>query len=406
VEFREKGFASDSRAVMLAYPSYWHRTALEGETVDYLIVGAGIAGVSTALALREARADARVMLVDPHGVAGIASGRNAGFLISSSAENYAESVRMFGRDRARALREFNIASAARLRRLARELGVADAWMEPGAWVVAGSAEEDAQLRESAVLLAEDGAPAQYHERFPFGRGFLGALHHPEDTGLHPVKLLRGLARAAGLRVEQATVDAIVANDNHRGGFRVETDQGTIAAAEVLVCVNAFLPHLVPAAAGWVRPVRGQVLLTEPIAARLLEGVCYANAGFDYFRQLPDGRVLMGGRRHLHIPQEVGYDLAPSAALQADLETFLRTHFAELADGFRVDFRWAGTMGFSATDLPIITRTADGIHLAAGFTGHGMGYGAQAGFALAELVLGRGTLDLFAPPPAPPPGADS
>lgn len=383
---------------MLPHPSYWHRTALDGEEVDFLVVGAGIAGVSAAIALREARPDARVLVCDPWGVAGAASGRNAGFLISGNAENYATAVAAFGRDRAAALRRWSIESTARLRALAARHDVRGWRHEEGSWGVAIDDDEDAQLRASAELLAEDGFAATYHAAWPHGRGFRGALHDAADGGVHPVRLLRGLAHAAGLRVEAASVLDLAAAAG--GGFAVATGAGVVRAGEVLVCVNAFLRHVLPEAAGWVRPVRGQVLVTAPLPARIMEGVAYCNHGYDYFRQLPDGRVLMGGRRHLHAEEEVGDVARPTRAVQVDLEAFLREHFAAFDDGVAVDYRWAGTMGFSATDLPIIARAPSGVCVAAGFTGHGMSYGTQAGFALADLALGGGSFDLFPPPPPP------
>ena len=44
------------------------------------------------------------------------------------------------------------------------------------------------------------------------------------------------------------------------------------------------------------PVRGQMLATEPLGELLYERPHYARDGFDYWQQLPDGRLVVGGRR--------------------------------------------------------------------------------------------------------------
>ncbi|HEX8386719.1 MAG TPA: FAD-binding oxidoreductase, partial [Rubricoccaceae bacterium] len=112
-------------------------------------------------------------------------------------------------------------------------------------------------------------------------------------------------------------------------------------------------------------------------------------GFYYVRQAPDGRVLVGGARHLHEATEVGHDDATTPALQADLEAYLRAHVPAAADA-PVERRWSGTMGFSPDGLPVIGDVpgVPGAVYGAGFTGHGMGYGLRFGRLAARRLLGE------------------
>lgn len=378
------------------FPSHWHRTALEGEEVDLAIVGAGIAGVMTAVSALELRPELNALLIDPWGVAGAASGRNAGFLIAGNAENYADACRQHGREKAKRLRQFSIDSVDRAVSLVERFKVRCDCARSGSHIVATSQEEDADLCASADLLREDGfRGVSYLESPPFGSRFYGALHNPNDGEIHPARFLRGLARAAGLRVEAASVEGIEPLES--GAFRVATDQGAVRAKKLCLCANAYLDRVAPGLRGAVRPVRGQVLVTRPMARRLLSGVAYCNDGFDYFRQLPDGRLLMGGCRDRHVPEEVGYGLEPTQALQSDLEAFILRHFPEVGCGLAVEHRWSGTMGFSQSGLPFVGATPDGAFVAAGFTGHGMSYGSAAGLALARLALLGEPCELLASP---------
>ena len=66
---------------------------------DVVVIGGGIAGVSLLYHLAQRRIDA--VLVERSRIAAGASGRNAGFLLAGVATNYAEAVRLYGREKAR-----------------------------------------------------------------------------------------------------------------------------------------------------------------------------------------------------------------------------------------------------------------------------------------------------------------
>jgi glycine/D-amino acid oxidase-like deaminating enzyme len=113
---------------------------------------------------------------------------------------------------------------------------------------------------------------------------------------------------------------------------------------------------------------------------------YANHGYRYWRQRLDGRVLMGGYRDTAVADEVGFDDAPTHAVQAHLDR----HLQELSPGARVTHRWAGTMGFSPDELPLVGQVpgAPGLSVCAGYTGHGMGFAAACAERLVQAVFGN------------------
>jgi gamma-glutamylputrescine oxidase len=82
-------------------------------------------------------------------------------------------------------------------------------------------------------------------------------------------------------------------------------------------------------------------------------------------------VLVGGWRDTAYDVEVGYDERPSAGIQSHLEAQLK----RMGSGGGVTHRWAGTMGFTESGLPLV-GPVDGmpnVYLCAGFNGHGMGF---------------------------------
>jgi len=126
-----------------------------------------------------------------------------------------------------------------------------------------------------------------------------------------------------------------------------------------------------------------MLASEPELARLCEQPTYSHFGYRYWRQLATGEVLIGGWRDTAYNTEVGYDERPTAPIQTHLEAKLRDMGA---DGV-VTHRWAGTMGFTESGLPLV-GPVDGmpnVYVCAGYNGHGMGFAFMSAKRLVESL---------------------
>ncbi|PAP76922.1 NAD(P)/FAD-dependent oxidoreductase [Rubrivirga marina] len=380
----------------MATVSLWQRPARV--EADVAIVGGGVIGTATAWALRRLAPDLRVAILEAERLAHGASGRNAGFLLLGTASDYASAVEQYGRDAARQIWAFT----AEAFRLAAEVGEAEdvGFAHTGSVIAAASDTDAARLRRSRALLAEDGVETQWWDEADIddemgGLGFPGALFVPEGGAIDPARLVRALARLSDAQVyENWRVEGV---ESEGGRVRLVAEGGGEAVADrVLLATNAFLPRLLPGLSHVVRPVRAQMLATAP-APPTLDAPVYSHEGYFYVRQRADGRVLLGGARHLHRDAEVGYDDATTEALQASLGDYLATHFPTLA-GVPVERRWSGTMGFSPDGLPCLGAVpgVPGARFAAGFTGHGMGYALRFGVLAARTLLGESddALDLF------------
>lgn len=351
----------------------------EDTSADVVIVGAGIAGIATAYHLTEA--GVKPVVVEARTVAEAASGRNAGFLLAGVAENFVAATRRYGDERALRIWRFTRHNQELVREIvARERIACDlAWN--GSAQIAGDDEEWAEVRESAERLEKEAVRVRLA---PEDR----AAIYEDDGEFHPVRYVRGLARAAvaaGARVHGRTrVSAVSARE-------VRADRARITAGAVVVCVNAYSQHLV---ALRVRSVRGQMLATAPVKRRVFERPAYAKRGYRYWRQRSDGRLLVGGWRDTAPDEELGEEERTTPRIQEQLERFLREHAAEA----QVTHRWAGTMGFSHDALPYVGSLATGVFVNAGFTGHGMAFATATGELIADLVRGkkRNETDLFAP----------
>ncbi len=364
---------------------------------DVAVVGGGIAGVSAAYWLGRREPGLKVVIVERAALAHGASGRNAGFLLQGTDADFARTVEERGAEAARRLWRFTQENRDLL---VEALGGVEVGLVPsGSLTVAGDEAEDERLRQAAGLLRADGVAAEYLPPDEVSRrtgstGFLGALHVAGGATLHPVRVVRALAGRSGARVvEHCTVQSAAPSGS---GVRLETSGGRLEAERAVLALNAWLPDLVPDLARLVRPVRAQMLATAPLPPSLSLPV-YSHEGYFYLRQLATGEVLLGGARHLHREDETGTEDATTEPLQADLEAYLRRHFPAFA-GAPVARRWSGTMGFSATGLPMFGAVpgVGGAWWVGSFTGHGMGYGFRMGQTVAAALLGEPDpfLDLF------------
>ena len=383
-------------------PSFWLSRGQAAEEVEVAVVGGGIAGVSTAYWLGHTgkKPGKKVVVLEADSIAAHASGRNAGFLMTGTAEPYTALVQAIGEARTRRLWELSSENRELLRGELLDSGRVECDFQPeGAWIVAleDRSEQENELRESAERLVALGFPLEWREaaevRQASGSHRLGGgFFQPRDGGLDPVRLCRGIARESGAEVR--TGFRVRALEPEGDRVRIVSNAGHLLAERVVLALNAYASSLLPHLAGEIRPVRGQVFTTDP-GPRDLPGVWYVNDGYEYFRQLPDGAFLLGGCRWCARETEVGYLEIPTATVQGTMERFLRDTFPNLA-GRAIRHRWAGTMAFTSDGLP---RTGEvpgvpGAIYVAGFNGHGMSLGFATGRWLAGRVSGEPGPPLF------------
>jgi len=172
---------------------------------------------------------------------------------------------------------------------------------------------------------------------------------------------------------------------------------------LVLATNAWLPEIGGLlGATWlsrcITPTRGQILATEPIEERIFPCPCSANEGYQYWRQLSDGRLVVGGWRNQSFATETTTNETPGEEVQRHLDAFV--HETLDLKSVRVTHRWAGIMAFSADGLPLVGRLSGPQHcyISGGYTGHGNASALQAARIISELVQGRThpESDLFDP----------
>lgn len=350
------------------------RTRFAGRA-EVAVIGGGVTGCSCALTLAER--GVRVRLYEAREIAGGASGRNGGFALRGATAPYDEARRELGDERARLLMELTERSLDRMEELA-----GDALRRVGSLRLAFDEDEHEALRREHDALSDHGFEVEWVDELEplLDRLYRGAILHPRDGALQPARWVRRLAAhatRAGAEIQE--------------GVRVTVDE--LDADAVVVAGDGFIPQLLPELP--VRSTRGQVLATEPLREQLYDRPHYARGGYDYWHQLPDGRLVIGGNRDASLETENTDVEATTAIVQERLETLV-----ERLVGYppAVTDRWAGIWGTTPDLMPLVGEVRDGVWVAGGYSGHGNALGLACGDLVARAILGERApeLELFDP----------
>jgi gamma-glutamylputrescine oxidase len=367
----------------------------ERMATETCVIGAGLAGLGTAMSLAERGRP--VVLLEAARIGAGASGRNGGMVSAGFNRPFGYIAKAVGLPAAEALYRLSLEGVALLRRRIATHKIACGLVE-GVVEASWFADEE-ELARAARQLGRLGAQleawsgerlrAAYRSaRFRAGILDRGGFH------LDPLALCRGLAAAAvGLGVRLHETTPVVGLERQGGGWRVRTAEGEVSARRVVLCTSAARPALRPALARATLPVHTHILVTEPLGARLADAVRAPYAVYDdrmatgYFRPLAEGRLLWGGRVDA---------LGPPPGLAERMRRDLACVFPQLAD-VGIERVWSGAMGFARHRMPVVRPLEDDLWVAIGFGGHGLNTTTLAGELVATaLVEGDPRWRLLAP----------
>ncbi|MCC7403433.1 MAG: FAD-binding oxidoreductase [Bdellovibrionales bacterium] len=374
--------------------SYWldHSANTSNETYDVVIVGAGLAGTSVAYWLKKEEPDCKIAILEKNELAGGASGRNAGFITCGSVEHFNRLVERWGEDLAYQIWNFSEVNLSLLKEHIIGGATDLEFDDKGTFSLASTDQEFHELQETAALMEKRGIDvetvngSQIRTRLG-AEGFIGGIKYLSDASINPLRLTRRICEKGGAKLFERTEVSRI-EEGPEGTRSVVTNRGRFNASVVILALNGYLPSIDPYFADKVFPTRGQILTTEPVP-KFMEGPCYAHFVLDYFRQVQDGRVLIGGFRQLEKETETGYSDHVTDKIQGALGEFLERHFPVLR-GKKITHRWAGVMGFSVDGQPFVGAKPDDqqVFFLGGFTAHGLGLSFHTGKCLVDLMYGR------------------
>ena len=351
------------------------------KTAEYVIVGGGVMGASTAYHLAKAGAQ-NIVLLEKESFFGLgATGRCAG------------GVRyQFGT-------EVNIrlsqASLPMIENFEVEMGQAVDYRPIGYLFVLTNEKDVETFKRNVALQHRLGVRTKWltgdevRQRLPlmhFPDAIAGTIHH-KDGLADPHGIVMGYINQARVLGVRALTDVEVTGIERDGGkiTAVSTNQGTIQCEHV---INAAGPWagLIGKMAGVhlpITPIRRQMITTTPIPELPADFPFVIDfAQSLYFH--PEGEGLLTGRSNVN--EQPGFDQRVDeawewAALESAIERMSILEKAGRQSG------WAGLYEVTPDAHPIFGKTeVAGFWVVAGFSGHGFMHGPVAGKLMAEIIL--------------------
>jgi glycine/D-amino acid oxidase-like deaminating enzyme/nitrite reductase/ring-hydroxylating ferredoxin subunit len=371
--------------------SVWMGTALpqctpvEGPAhVDVCVIGAGIAGLTTAYCL--ARAGRKVIVLEAVSIGAGESGRTTAHLSNALDDRYCVLERMHGAQAARLAAQSHTAAIDRIERIVNEERIECAFSRLDGYLVCGRNDTSDVLNEELAAASRAGLHVALTASSPLpGLDVGNALRFASQAQFHPLKYLAGVARAlvaaggriyTGTRVRKvedgAPARVITANDH------------MITAESVVVATNS--------------PISDRLTIHTKQAAYRTYAIALAvehdgvpavllwdtEDPYHYVRTYTeeDGRsvLIVGGEDHKTGQSDNSEDRF------ARLEIWTRERFPWAG---AVLYRWSGQVIEPVDHLAFIGRDPHTRHvyIATGDSGHGMTHGTIAGMLITDLILG-------------------
>jgi len=165
-------------------------------------------------------------------------------------------------------------------------------------------------------------------------------------------------------------------------LELQTNRGLFKTGIVALCTNGLTKKILVDMD--VVPARAQVLLTTPLSGSIPIGNFHADRGFYYFRNW-QGRVLLGGGRQLDMDAEKTYNDMTTEYIQNHLEDYLKTFILPKRE-FKIESRWAGTMGFGQGKKPMVVNPEKKVYGAFAYGGMGVALAEQTAQELTDLIF--------------------
>lgn len=364
-------------------------------TCDVCVIGAGLAGLTTALEL--ARKGKTVVVLDAHRVGWGASGRNGGCVAQGFAESTQNIARKVGPQQAEALEQLARSGVKYVFDQIETLKIDGAIQGQGVYGTVRhgntkAAQQEAQAGQDHGIIFHDTTATRkvldtekYHH----------SVYYPDGFHIQPLRYVLGLAaeiERLGAQIFESSKAVKLTKTADQ--WSVKTECGTVHADDIVLCTSAYDFDLMPKISRAMLPIATYVMATEPMnealdgAIKTTSFISDTRRAGDYYRRLPNGRLLWGGR----ITTRVNRPAKLAAMLSGDVKSV----YPQLKN-LKLTHAWEGLMGYAIHKMPLIGRVEDGLWVATAFGGHGLNTTAMAGCVIAKAIAEHDqTYRLFEP----------
>jgi glycine/D-amino acid oxidase-like deaminating enzyme/nitrite reductase/ring-hydroxylating ferredoxin subunit len=355
---------------------------------DVCIVGAGIAGMTTAYLL--AREGQSVVLIDKNQVGHGETFHTSAHLSNEIDASYRHIEHLHGEKGARLVAQSHDSAITKIESIVNEENIECGFERLDGYLFLGPKDVEKDLREEFDAARRAGIKVKQLERVPFDLELGPCLQFRQQAQFHPLRYIAGLAKA--IRRRGGRIYSETEAKEIKGGQTAEIktkSRKKISAGSVVVATNTPVNDWVKMhtkQAAYRTYVIGVKIPTDSIPKALYWDT---DSPFHYVRivRVRDNReardiLIIGGEDH-----KTGQDEDIENRF-ARLTTWGRTRFPGLVEA---EFRWSGQVINSIDGLAFIGRNPgdeQNVYIATGDSGMGLTHGTIAGMLIKDLILGR------------------
>ena len=390
-----------------ATTSIWMATATtpseprlkENIRTDVCIVGAGIAGMTTAYLL--AKEGRSVVVLDDGPIGGGMTGRTTAHLTNAYDDRFVEMEKLHGEDGSRLIAQSHTAAIDKVEEICHEERINCEFERLDGYLFMPPNEQTDLLKDELAATHRAGltnvamvkrAPIETFETGP-------ALRFPRQGQFHPLYYLTGLTRAIARHGGRIFTETHASKIEGGSSARVETNPGTVVRCDaIVVATNSPVNDLVAI------HTKQAPYVTYVIGVQVPKGSITRALYWDtpdpyhYVRLQNDEEndryeiLVVGGEDHKTGQANNGNERF------ARIEQWTRERFPQVG---AVQFRWSGQVMEPADGIAFIGRNpldSDNVFIATGDSGQGMTHGTIAGMLLTDLLQDRKNPweDLYSP----------
>lgn len=379
-----------------ALPKQPKQALLTGaQKADYVVLGAGFAGLAMARRLAEHAPNARIALIDAQRIGEGASGRNSGFVIDLPHKFSLEHPDPAHKQRLLSLNRFAIDQLASL---VAKYNIDCQWSAAGKYQGAVGARGEAYLDHFEHLMTDLGEPFQHVTGTDLAK-VLGtnyysrAIYTPGGYLVQPAALACGLGANLPKNIEVFEHSPIVRLEKEQGGWLLQGEHGSIKTPQLLLGTSIFTREfgflknrLLPVMtfASWTRPLNDKEM--QQYSGLLDWGLTPADHAGTTLRMTADRRIIIRNT-YQHVAK---YGNSISDKLRQEIQNDHRkvflARYPQLVD---VPFThsWGGTYAISRNFTNFFGQLDDGVFASACDNGVGVAWGTVSGTLLADYVMG-------------------
>ena len=347
---------------------------MEDVDTDICVIGGGLAGLSTAIGLTEK--SKKVILIEANRIGWGASGRNGGYIAKGYAQGYKQIMKMVGLEQTKDLHKLSTHGRALIKKRIDKYNIDCGPIRNGVLGVSWN-NHPQKVKDYIEWMKNDlDAPLEYWSTEKIRdvcktTQYFDGFYSPEDYQFHPLNYIHGLAseiEKQGGKIYEGT-KALKIDDRPDGGYIVNTPQGKITCNQVVLCCSIYVDDLNKKLKYAAFPVYTFVMVTKPIPEDRLNAALNTDYAIfdnryaqDYYRRLPDNRILWGGR--------VSVSGIPKNLAQIMKRDLLKV-YPQLEGVVEPEYAWGGSLCYAPHKMPQIGQLKPGYWYNTCFGGHGL-----------------------------------